>query len=298
MEEENENENEFKKTPAQIKAISIITESSATNVMLYGGARAAKTFLAVFILIVRACKCRSNHAIVRETFNSVKNSIWMDTLPKVLSLAFPGLLVLWDRSNYRIILPNSSTIRIFGLDDGEKLERLLGLEFSTVLVEECNQVPWTAVQKIKSRLAEKNKLVKKIFYTQNPTSTSSAYYQAFEKGLDPVDAEAFDKDQANDYLSIKMNPQDNIDNLDPGFIKMLSKLPKKERLRFLKGEYDSDNSGAAVYAFDREGHVDEKAVKLSGTDWVGSDFNIDYNSDVLVSQHHGGIYVWGCYVPK
>jgi phage terminase large subunit len=261
--------------------------------MLFGGARAAKTFLAVYILIVRACLSpKSAHIVVRNTFNSVKNSIWLETLPKVLRLAFPDLPVKWDKSNYRAILPNDSIIRIFGLDDGDKLERLLGLEMSTILVEECNQVSWVAVQKIKSRLAEKNILVKKVFYTQNPTTTSSAYYQAFEQRIDPVDGEAFDEDAANDYLAIKMSPKDNIENLDPEFVKMLERLPEKERLRFLLGEYDSDNSGAAVYAFNREDHVTEEAKKLQGTDWVGSDFNIEHNSDVLVSQHATGIYVW------
>ena len=288
-----ENQTElFKKTISQEKAIAKIVETEAKNIMLYGGARAAKTFLAVFILIVRACLCKSNHAIVRSTFNSVKNSIWMETLPRVLALAFPDLLVIWDKTNYRIIFPNKSVIRIFGLDSGDKLERLLGLQFSTILVEEANQVPWPAVQKIKTRLAEKNQLVKKIFYTQNPTTQSSAYYQAFEQGIDPVDGEAFGKDQMKDYFSIRMHPRDNVENIDSDYLAMLKKLPKKERLRFLDGEYDSDNTGAAVYAFNRDEHTGDDARRLAGTDWVGSDFNIEYNSDVLVSQHSTGIFVW------
>lgn len=281
----------FKKTKAQIDAVKTIVSSSARNVLLMGGARSGKTTLAVYILMVRACKAKSNHAIVRSTFNSVKNSIWMDTLPKVLNMAFPDLTVKWDRSNYQLILPNGSKIRIFGIDDGEKLERILGLEFSTILVEECNQVPWPAIQKVKSRLAEKNDLVKKVFYTQNPTKTTSAYYQVFEQKIDPVNGEAFDPEEAKNYLSIRINPQSNIENLDPDFIKMLEKLPEKERLRFLMGEYDDENTGAAVYAFSDD-HVTEEAKRLAGTVWAGSDFNILYNSDVLCSQHAHGLYVW------
>jgi len=282
----------FHKTTAQKEAISEITSSDAKNVMLFGGARAGKTLLAVYTLIVRACKCKSDHIIVRNTFNSVKNSIWMGTLPQVLVMAFPDLPVKWDRSNYIITLPNGSTIRCGGLDDGDKLERLLGLQFSSILVEECNQVPWLAVQKLKTRLAEKNKLVKKVFYTQNPTKTTSAYYQAFEQKIDPIDGEAFDNETADDHLSIRINPESNLENLDSEFLKMLSKLPTKERKRFLLGEYDSENSGAAVYAFSRDEHVSEEAIQLPGTDFVGSDFNFMFNSDVLVSQHANGIYVW------
>jgi len=283
---------EFKKTSAQMLAISLIVASAAIHIILYGGSRSGKTFIAVFILIVRACKCKSSHIIVRNTFNSVKNSIWMDTLPKVLAIAFPDLPVKPDRTNYIMNFPNGSRIRCAGLDDKDKLERLLGLEFSTILVEECNQVPWLAVERLKTRLAEKNILAKKVFYTQNPTTTTSAYYQAFEQGIDPIDGEAFDTDKAKDFLSIKINPESNLENIDEHYIKMLKKLPKKEQLRFLKGEYDSDNSGAAVYAFNKGEHVSEQAERLEGTDWVGSDFNIMYNSDVLTSQHAHGLYVW------
>lgn len=282
----------FLKTNAQKLAVKNIVKSNARNIMLRGGARSGKTFLCVYILIIRAAKCKSNHIIVRSTFNSAKNSIWMSTLPHVLIMAFPDLPIKWDRTNYIITLPNDSTVRVNGLDDKEKLERLLGLEFSTILAEECNQIPWVAIQKLKTRLAEKNTLDKKVFYTQNPTKTTSAYYQAFEQGVDPVDGEAFDKETVEDYLSIKMNPSSNVQNLDSEFIKMLEKLPKKERLRFLEGEYDADNSGAAVYSFNRDEHISEDAVRLDGTDWVGSDFNIQYNSDILASQHNNGIHVW------
>lgn len=288
----NESNPLFKKTDRQKQIVGQIGKSKAKNILIMGGSRSGKTVLAVYIMIVRACKCKSNHAIVRATFNSVKNSIWLNTLPWVLKNAFPDLPVKWDKTNFRVIFPNESEIRIFGLDDGEKLERLLGLQFSDVLVEECNQVSWVAVQKMKSRLAEKNSLVKKVFYTQNPTTTTSAYYQVFEQGIDPINGEAMDKDTRDDYLSIKMNPESNIQNLDPEFIKMLEKLPEKERLRFLKGEYDSDNSGAAVYAFDRDQHVSEEAKRIEGTIFVGSDFNFEFNSDVLTNQHANGIYVW------
>ena len=283
---------DFKKTNAQITAIDKINLSAALNVLLMGGARSGKTTLAIYILIIRACRCKSNHAVVRGTFNSVKNSIWLDTLPKVLTMAFPNLSVRWDRTNYRIIFPNGSIIRIFGLDAADKLEKILGLEFSTLLIEECNQVPWVAVQRVKSRLAERNILKKKIFYTQNPTTTTSAYYQAFEQLVDPIDGEAFPPEEMLNYLSIRINPDSNAHNLDPDFLKMLAALPEKERLRFLDGEYDSDNSGAAIYAFDREQHVSEDAKRQPGTVFVGSDFNIDWNSDILASQTNDYLYVW------
>lgn len=282
----------FKKTDAQSAAVERIASTAATDIMLFGGSRSAKTFLAVYIIIVRACKCQSNHIIVRNTFNSVKNSIWLETLPTVLRLAFPGLSVQWDKTNYRLIFPNGSVIKCAGLDSGDKLERLLGLSFSTILVEECNQVPWVAVQRLKTRLADKNILIKKTFYTQNPTTTTSPYYQAFEQGVDPIDGVSYSSERMGSFLAIKMNPQSNIANLDDEYLKMLAGLPEKERKRFLNGEYDSDNDGAAAYAFNREDHVSEEAVKQPGTIFVGSDFNIAYNSDIIASQTAHYLYVW------
>ena len=284
--------NDFKKTSTQVEAVKQIGGSSATNVMLFGSSRSGKTFLAVYILIVRACKCKSSHIIVRETFNSVKNSIWLGTLPAVLRIAFPSLKYKLDKTNYILHLPNGSTIRCCGLDNGEKMEKLLGLEFSTILSEETNRIPWQAIQKLKTRLAEKNGLKKKVIFTQNPTTTTSSYYQAFEQGIQPLDGEAMTEEERADYLSIQMNVHGNLANLDEEYLKTLEKLPEKERKRFLLGEYDDDNSGAAIYAFNRDEHVSEKAIRLEGTDWVGSDYNIQYNSDVLASQHAHGIHVW------
>lgn len=229
------------------------------------------------------------HLIVRETFSSAKAALWQDTIPTVLRLCFPNLPVRWNNTDYICELPNGSKIRISGLDDNKKVERLLGLELSTIFVSECNQVALPAITKLKTRLAQKNDLIKRVLYDLNPGKTTSWPYQLFEQKINPVDGEALD--DPGDYLSIKMSPQDNIQNIDADYIKMLESLPEKERLRFLKGEYDSDNTGAAVYAFDDQ-YVTEEARKLEGTIWGGSDFNYLYNSDVLVSQHAHGIYVW------
>jgi PBSX family phage terminase large subunit len=281
----------FKKTATQRDAIDKITQSPAKNIMLYGSSRSGKTFLAVYILVVRACRETCSQIIVRNTFNSVKNSIWMGTLPKVLHTCFPNLKPEYDRTNYIVRFANGSTIRVAGLDDGEKLERLLGLECSGLLIEECNQVPFVAVERLKTRLAEKNNLRKLILYTQNPTKTTSAYYQAFEQKINPIDGEAMSPDQARDYLSLKMNIQGNLENVDKDYLAMLEKLPEKERKRFLEGEYDSENTGAAVYAFSDE-HISDDAQKLPGTIYVGSDFNFMWNSDVISSRHAHGLYVW------
>lgn len=283
----------FKKNIAQIKAVKIIAASNAKNVCIEGGSRAGKSFEIMREIIIRASKVSfSEHLICRETFNSAKRSIWLKTMPDVFRICFPNLAVDMKRSDgiYYAELPNGSKIYLAGLDDDKKLERLLGTEYSTLWFNESNQMSFQAVSKLKTRLAQKNGLTNKAYFDLNPTKTSSWVYQAFHQKVNPIDGEML-PDPGN-YIVIRMNPQDNIDNLDEDYLATLEALPEKERLRFLLGEYDKDNSGAAVYAFDKNEHVDEIAERLEGTDWVGSDFNIDYNSDVIASQHAHGLYIW------
>lgn len=286
----------FLKTLDQLKAIKNIVKSLAKNVCIFGGSRSGKSFLIMFIVIVRACKCKSDHLIVRETFSAAKVSIWQKTLPDVLRIAFPDLIVTFNKTDYVATLPNGSTVKIAGLDDEKKIERLLGTEYSTLWINESNQVSFPAISKLKTRLAQKNILTKKTFYDLNPTKTTSWTYQVFEDLVNPQDGEMLEDPE--NYLSIQMNVEGNMDNIDEDYIKMLQKLPKQERKRFLDGEYDDNNTGSAVYAFDKNHHVDEKAKKQPGTIFVGSDFNIDYNSDVLASaitpmgQDPTALFIW------
>lgn len=281
----------FKKTKTQSDAVKTIVNNRAKNICLYGGSRSGKSFLIMRMILIRASKCpNSNHIIVRETFNSVKRSIWKKTLPDVLRICFPNLRVKLNKTDFEAILPNGSVIVIAGLDDNEKIERLLGTEYSTLWINEANQVAYPAVNKLRTRLAEKNTLRKLSFYDLNPTLTSSWVYQLFEDKVNPQDGENLSNPE--DYISIKMNVHGNLENVDDDYLAMLEAMPEKERKRFLDGDYDDSNAGKAVYAFNEKEHVSEDAKKLLGQVHVGSDFNIDYNSDVIGSPHAHGINIW------
>ena len=281
----------FKKTETQRTAIIEISNSVARNVCLFGGSRSSKSFTIIYIIICRAIRApASDHLICRETFSSVKASIWQGTLLDVLGLAFPSLPYSVNNQDFILTLPNMSTIKIAGLDNGKKLERLLGSEFSTLFFNECNQIPYPAVIKLKTRLAQKNILTKKTFSDLNPTKTTSWPYQVFEDKVDPMSGEML-PDPGN-YLSIQMNVHGNLENIDDEYLSMLEAMPELERKRFLDGEYDSSNNGKAVYAFNKEEHVSEDAKKQPGTIYVGSDFNIDWNSDVLASRTNNYLYIW------
>jgi PBSX family phage terminase large subunit len=270
---------EFKLTPKQMEAVKILS-SDARHIMLFGGSRSGKTFLAVRSLIIRACKVRSRHAILRLNFNHIKTSIWLDTLPKVLKVSFPDLAVEWNKTDYYLTLPNGSEIWCAGLDDEKRVEKILGKEYSTLYFNECSQIPYKSIQVALTRLAERNNLKKKAYYDQNPPGKKHWSYWLFQKYLDPVDNVPVDTTK---YASILMNPKDNLENIDPEYItEILDNLPESQRKRFKDGEFTDDSDGAAYYAFDREKHVKQidKAFQI-GQRCIGMDFNVQPMTAVI-----------------
>jgi PBSX family phage terminase large subunit len=261
----------FKKTLTQEKA-TFLMASEATHIMSYGGSRSGKTFNIIRAIIIRASKTRSRHVILRLNFNHCKTSIWLDTLPKVLRVCFPDLLVTWNKSDYFLTLPNGSEIWIGGLDDDKRVEKILGKEYSTIFFNECSQISWSSIQVALTRLAEKSDLKNKAYYDENPPTKRHWSYWIFVKKINPDTGEALESDN---YASILMNPNDNIDNIDENYLKILNSLDEKQRNRFLLGEFNDDSDGQAYYSFNRDVNVrDIDSSIKQGTQLVGMDFNV------------------------
>ena len=241
--------------------------------------RSGKTFIIVYAIIVRAARVKSRHIMLRKTFNSIKTSIWMDTLIKVLQLCFPDLPYKSDKSNYMILLPNGSEIWVAGLDDDKRVEKILGKEYSTMFFNECSQLSYSAIQTALTRLAEKSELKKKVYYDENPPAKNHWSYWQFIKKINPMDNEPL-KDE-NNYTCMVMNPKDNLENIDSEYLEMLSSLPEKERARFLEGQFTDCDDGQVYYEFDRDLHVSSDIVKRGGTIFAGLDFNVDPMTCVL-----------------
>lgn len=262
---------EFKKTPKQIEATQLMA-SEAKHIMLYGGSRSGKTFILCRNIFLRGIKeANSRHAILRKNFNHAKRSLVLDTIPKMLSICFPELKPHLNKTDYYYTLPNGSEIWIGGLDDQDRVEKILGNEYSTIYFNECSQLDYSSVQIARTRLAQKNGLVKKTYYDENPPTKSHWSYWLFEKKIDPVQNEPLSSPE--DYISILMNPQDNIENIDEEYLKLLESMPEKERNRFLHGLYSENNDGCVYYAFNREKHV-VPITRKQGTIFSAHDFNV------------------------
>ena len=252
-----------KLTPKQRVANQLLA-SAARNIMLRGGSRSGKTFILCRAIIQRAINAPgSRHAIFRFRFNHAKTSVWADTLPKVLKLCFPALRVRFDKTDFYIELPNGSQIWIAGLDDKERVEKILGAEYVTLYFNESSQIPWGSVEMAMSRLAQKCELAPEIaaatgrthlalkaYFDCNPPSKLHWSFQLFRAKLKPGTKEALPN--PDDYAEMKVNPSDNADNLPAEYFEVLASMSAAQRLRFEAGEWASEVNGALWALEDRQ----------------------------------------------
>ena len=233
----------FTKTTIQSRAINLFT-SGATKFLLYGGSRSGKSFIIIFAMIVIACKFPgSRHLICRFRFNHVKNSIWLDTLKKVLKTCFPLIKPHWNNQDYYITLPNGSEIWIGGLDDKDRSEKILGMEFLTIFVNEASQISYESYTTLLTRLAQKIEGARNfLFIDENPPSKKHWTYKVFVENVEPENNVSLS--HVDQYGALKMNPADNLENISEEYIQLLNSLPERKKKRFLRGEFGDDNEGA------------------------------------------------------
>lgn len=279
----------FTRTLKQIEQTAILS-GQQKHAMSYGGSRSGKTFGICRALVIRAIKCKSRHLAVRLKFNHAKTSLWYETFPKVFDLCFPGLKVHPNKSDWFYRLQNGSEIWIGGLDERERVEKILGKEYSTIYFNECSQIPFGSVHIALTRLAEKNALQKRIWYDENPPTKRHWSYPIFIKGLD---AETWQPlPNAAHYTSIMMNPEDNRENIDQDYISdILEVLPEREKNRFLFGKFNDDSNGNIYYAFNRTHNVKRLQRDETIPIVVGMDFNVSPFCAVICQIINGNLHV-------
>ena len=231
---------------AKQREAQVACAGDAAHIMLFGGSRSGKTLLHVRNVVMRALKAKnSRHLIARFRFNQVKTSICFDTFPKVMSICFPGVPAPISKTDWFTKLPNGSEIWFAGLDDRERSEKILGLEFSTILLNECSQISWATRELLITRLAQRieqqiegrpvSVMRLRAYYDCNPTSKAHWTYRLFKQKVDPETKEALAHPE--NYASFQMNPKDNIENLSPEYLATLAGLSARMRRRFEYGEF-------------------------------------------------------------
>jgi len=116
-------------SPGQESA-RLLLEGPQRYTCLAGGTRSGKTFLIIRAIVARGLAAsESRHAILRFHANAARASISLDTLPHVMRLCFPRVALKEHRQDGFFELPNGARIWVGALDDKERVEKILGLEY-------------------------------------------------------------------------------------------------------------------------------------------------------------------------
>ena len=234
----------FIKTEKQRAACNVLNQN--THALLYGGSRSGKTTIATRNVFLRALKKKSRHLITRFRFNHAKTSLWHDTFPKVAELCFPGVDFQYNKSDFFISVEpqnsfgGESQIWLGGVDDKERIEKILGNEYSTIYANESSQIGYDAITTLRTRLAENSGLPLRFYYDLNPCGKKHWTYQEFLQGFVPGTKEKHSLSCGH----IVLNPYDNVENLPDEYLQILESLPKRQRQRFLDGLFLNDVEGA------------------------------------------------------
>lgn len=234
----------FQFTARQKLAYDLLA-SDATHALLYGGSRSGKTFLIIRAILARALKAEnSRHAVLRFRFNHVKASVVLDTLPKAVDLCYPGLAAVskLNREDWFYKLPNGSEVWFGGLDDKERTEKILGQEYASIFFNECSQIPWASRNMAVTRLAQKTSLKLRAFYDCNPPHDGHWTHKLFIAKRSPDGGQPIAEPE--NYVSMRMNPEHNSENIPAEYLKELENLPERLRRRFLLGEWGSSADAA------------------------------------------------------
>lgn len=237
----------FNLTPKQSE-IRSLAASGKRNVLVYGGSRSGKTFFLCYAIATRALKApKSRHVIFRRHGVAVKQSVGKDTFPKMMEMAFPQVPYKWHEQDGYFRLSNGSEIWLAGLDDKDRVDKVLGKEYCTLYFNEASEIPLSSYLVAQTRLAQQvgqvdgRILPLRNYADLNPTTTSHWTYRLWVDGVNPDGEAPVDRD---DYGLIVVNPIDNIDNLSADYIKALRELPERQRQRFFEGQYVGDMENA------------------------------------------------------
>lgn len=247
----------FQLNPKQ-KEVRKMLGGPETHNLVFGGSRSGKTFLCCYAIAVRALRAPgSRHLIARKAAKHVKTSVFLDTWPKMMRLAFPQIEYAPNKSDLYITMPNgvggsteiedgASEIWFGGLDDKERVEKILGQEYATVYVNECSQLSYDAIVMLRSRLAQAcmdvagRELKLKAYYDLNPVGKGHWTYREFVQGVNPVSGA---KLMEGERVYATINPAEN-PRLPAQYMKILEDMPERQRQRFKEGKFINEVPGA------------------------------------------------------
>ena len=271
------------------EAARLLLEGPQRVTCLAGGARSGKTFLIVRAIVERAAMAPdSRHAILRLHANAARASIARETLPNVMKLCFPHIVLKEYRQDGFFAMNNGARLTVGGLDDSERVDKILGLEYVSVFLNEASQIPYESALVAFTRLAQVvPELMQRAYVDLNPTSKTHWTNVLFGDKRDPVSMHPVADPES--FVRAFLNPRDNAANLAPAFLDSLAALPERQRKRFFEGVYVEAVDDALwsyeiidKYRCEPEAiPVDARAAIVVGVDPSGASGRDDLDADEI-----------------
>lgn len=130
---------------------------------------------------------------------------------------------------------NGSSINFTYCDADKDLDRLQGVEYDIIFLEEATQLSENQMKTISACLRGANSFPKRIYYTFNPGGQGHAYIKRIF-----IDKKYTRQERAEDYVFIQSLVTDNkvLMESQPDYIDQLKALPPKLRRAWLEGDWN------------------------------------------------------------
>jgi phage terminase large subunit len=227
-------------SPKQLQALNNeISIPNIDEICWDGGARSGKTYLAIQVIVGRAIHAPgSRHLIARYRLNHLRISVWRQTLiPMLKSMGLKKGRDYEVNSQDHILTftHNGSEIYGVGLDDADRVEKVMGTEFNTIFINEATQVSYPTYQKVVSRLSLVNPAIKNFMLVDcNPRNKFHWIYKYFILRQDPENGQALPEARIQKIARRNWTPLDN-PYLPKEYVERLSELTGSELDRLYRG---------------------------------------------------------------
>ena len=143
----------YKLFEKQKTAWRLLENPQYRRILFDGGARSGKTDL-ILVWLIKEAMLRPGARILlaRYRLDHARTTLWNLSLKKILPPGTPG--VHYHESALEARFANGSIIRVGGLDDADRVDKILGDEYLHIFINEATQVSWDTVTKVMTRLSQ------------------------------------------------------------------------------------------------------------------------------------------------